>query len=306
MFFRRCLLDKRILSGIAALLTTFSIAQADAIWTAPTSWDGKAINKPSQIPDNQKGLHSDPRWQMLGKEWGVNDGITVFVDGQKIDLVNGIVDLKIGDEVTFEFNVHKTLWGVHTFDALKVWLDGEEIYANEWVFGETNKSLRIDKPNNLPTYSNYSDNPNAYLYSYEERIMNGEWETKTICVYSESDIPKSDKKKKIEVRNVTKLESLYYANVDSTFRTTYTFQEAGEFELLARVVCSSDLAGGGHPGLSSEDYKKNRDVFQINKTYTQGETERIRVRVTNVPEPSMLILIGLGIFGATFLRQKRK
>lgn len=300
-------MNKKFLSGIAALLMTFSIAQADAIWSGPTSWDGKEIAKPSQIPDNQKGLHSDPRWQMLGKEWGINDGIDMFVDGSKIDLVNGVVDLKVGDEVTFEFNVHKTLWGVHTFDALKVWLDEEDFYANEWVFGETHKTARIDKTHNLQTYSDYSDNPNAYRYSYDEaKFPFIEWETKTKNVYDESEIPKGDFWSGNQVRNVKKLESLYYANADSTFSVTYTFEEAGEFDLVARVVCSSDLAGGGHPGLNSEVYRNDRSAFKLNQTYTQGETERIRIRVTSVPEPSVLILLGLSMFGVAFMRQKRK
>jgi hypothetical protein len=260
-------LNRKSLGAIAALLMAFSIAQADAVWTAPTSWDGKAINQPSQVPDNQKGLHSDPRWQMLGKQWGVNDGIGVLVNGQRIDLAGGIVDINVGDEVTFEFTVHKTLWGVHTFDALKVWLDEEVFYADEWVFGETNNTVRIDETNNLKTYSDYSDNPNAWDY-------------------------KNNK-------------SLYYANADSTFSATYTFNDAGEFDLVARVVCSRDLAGS-HPGLKSEDYRNDRSVFGKDTQYTQGETERLRIRVTNVPEPSTLILLGLSMFGVAFMRQKRK
>lgn len=294
-------MNRKTLCGIAALLMTFSIAQADAIWTAPTTWNGEEINQPNSVPDNQKGLHSDPRWQMLGKQWGANDGITMLVDGQKIDLTSGVVDINVGDEVTFEFNVHKTLWGVHTFDALKVWLDDEEFYADEWVFGETNKTLRTDKTNNLKTYSDYSDNPNAYRYRYE--VINfSKWENTTKNVYDANDVPKANF---WSVRNVEKLESLYYANSDSTFSATYTFNDAGEFDLVARVVCSSDLAGG-HPGLKSEDYRKNRSVFEKDKQYTQGETERIRIRVTNVPEPSMLILLGLSMFGVAFMRQKRK
>lgn len=278
-------MNRKILSGIVAVLMIFSIAQADAIWTAPTTWNGEVINQPNQVPDNQKGLHSDPRWQMLGKQWGVNDGIGVLVNGQKIDLAGGIVDINVGDEVTFEFTVHKTLWGVHTFDALKVWLDEEVFYADEWVFGETNNTVRIDETNNLKTYSDYSDNPNAYRYSF------GSWNK---CVY-DGNAPFGWKKG----------ESLYYANADSTFSATYTFNDAGEFDLVARVVCSSDLAGG-HPGLKSEDYRKNRSVFEKDKQYTQGETERIRIRVTNVPEPSTLILLGLSMSGVAFMRQKRK
>jgi len=299
-------LNRKTLSGIAALLMTFSLAQADAVWTAPTTWNGEEINQPNSVPDNQKGLHSDPRWQMLGKQWGVNDGITVLVDGQKIDPVNGIVDINVGDEVTFEFNVHKTLWGVHTFDALKVWLDDEEFYANEWVFGETLKSKRKDKIHE--TYSEYSDYANAYRYRYQEQASRGaKWKTKTKYVYNDSEIPSDGGWLKLypKVNNLEKLESLYYANADSTFSVTYTFDGVGEFDLVARVVCSSDLAGG-HPGLKSEDYRKNRSVFEKDKQYTQGETERIRIRVTNVPEPSTLILLGLSMFGVAFMRQKRK
>ena len=282
-------MNRKTLSAIAALLMAFSIAQADAIWTAPTTWNGEEINQPTSVPDNQKGLHSDPRWQMLGNQWGVNDGIAMLVDGQKIDMTNGIVDLKVGDEVTFEFTVHKTLWGVHTFDALKVWLDEEVFYADEWVFGETLKSKRHDK--NHDTYSEYSDYTDAYRYEYKKWPM----VTKTKCAYNQGEVPNGGKK----------LESLYYANEDSTFSATYTFDDVGEFELVARVVCSSDLYGG-HPGYMSKDYRNNRDIFEKNKQYTQGETEKLTIRVTNVPEPSMLILLGLSMFGVAFMRQKRK
>ena len=305
-------MNRKILSGIVAVLMIFSIAQADAIWTAPTTWNGETINKPSQVPDNQKGLHSDPRWQMLGKQWGANDGITMLVDGQKIDLTTGVVDINVGDEVTFEFNVHKTLWGVHTFDALKVWLDDEVILADKWVFGETLDDLRQDK--NHKTYSVYSDYENAYQYSYEKvtktKVKTGwfwkyEYDTTTITeyVYDANKVPKEGNYSSYKIQNVKKLESLYYANADSTFSVTYTFDNAGEFDLLARVVCSSDLAEG-HPGLDSETYDPN--VFEKDKQYTQGETEGIRIRVTNVPEPSMLILLGLSMFGVAFMRQKRK
>ena len=135
------------------------------------------------------------------------------------------------------------------------------------MFGETNNTVRIDETNNLKTYSDYSDNPNAWDY-------------------------KNNK-------------SLYYANVVSTFSATYTFNDAGEFDLVARVVCSRDLAGS-HPGLKSEDYRNDRSVFGKDTQYTQGETERLRIRVTNVPEPSTLILLGLSMFGVAFMRQKRK
>jgi len=305
-------LNKKFLSGIAALLMAFSIVQADAIWTAPTSWNGKEINKPSEVPANQQGLHSDPRWQMLGKQWGANDGITMFVDGQKIDLTQGVVDINVGDEVTFEFNVHKTLWGVHTFDALKVWLDDEVILADEWVFGETLDTLRSDKSHK--TYSVYSDYTNAYRYSYEKvtrkKVQTGkfvkyEYDTTTVVeyVYDASKTPKEGDYGSYKIQNVKKHESLYYANTDSTFSVTYTFDNVGEFDLVARVVCSADLAGG-HPGFNSKTYDPN--VFQKNTQYTQGETEKLRIRVKSVPEPSMLILLGLSMFGVAFMRQKRK
>lgn len=285
-------MNRKILSGIVAVLMIFSIAQADAIWTAPTTWNGEVINQPNQVPDNQKGLHSDPRWQMLGKQWGVNDGIGVLVNGQEVNLVNGILEINVGDEVTFDFTVHKTLWGVHTFDALKVWLDDEVIFADEWVFGETLKSKRHDK--NHDTYSEYSDYTDAYRYEYKKWSRSG-LVTKTKCAYNQGEVPNGGKK----------LESLYYANADSTFSATYTFDDAGEFDLVARVVCSRDLAGS-HPGLKSEDYRNDRSVFGKDTQYTQGETERLRIRVTNVPEPSTLILLGLSMFGVAFMRQKRK
>lgn len=274
-------MNKKLLSGIAAMLMTFSTAKADAIWSGPTSWNGNEIYAPTQVADNQKGLHKDPRWQMLGKEWGTNDGIAMFVDGNKIDLVNGVADINVGDEVTFEFNVHKVLWGVHTFDALKVWLDGEEFYADEWVFGETLNKPRTDRYHS--TYSNYSDYVNAYQYDLFGKPQ---------YFYNDNIIPRNG-------------ISLYHANADTTFSVTYTFEEAGEFDLLARVVCSSDLAGG-HPGLNSKTYSENRDVFGINTQYTQGETEKFKIMVTSVPEPSMLILVGLSMLGISFVRPKRK
>ena len=63
-------MNRKSLGAIAALLMAFSIAQADAVWTAPTSWDGKAINQPSQAPDNQKAgcivIPVADAWQTMG------------------------------------------------------------------------------------------------------------------------------------------------------------------------------------------------------------------------------------------------
>jgi len=93
--------------------------------------------------------HSNPSWQRLGTVWDSeasqklvdtsDDGVSWSVDGGS---TYGQDDILAGQTVSFKFDMYKELWGNHTYDHLKVWLDwdrdgfdsGDEIFLGSWNF----------------------------------------------------------------------------------------------------------------------------------------------------------------------------
>jgi len=98
-----------------------------------------------------KAYHSNGSWQRLGTKWDAessqkavdtsDDGVSWSVDG---GTTWGHSAIAAGQSVIFRFDMYKQLWGRHTYDAIKVWIDwnqdgdftdsGEMIYANKWYF----------------------------------------------------------------------------------------------------------------------------------------------------------------------------
>ncbi len=169
--------------------------------------------------------------------------------------------IDVGESVTFSVKMHKSNWGMHDFDALKVWIDnapigGSTLYSNSFIWD-------FD-------VSNVNMTSNSYSY----KAWNGG---------------------------------------DKSFSFNYTFATAGDFDLLASVMCSADLSGLSGPAdgkPTSADWNAwatdvhgpgGSDVFQ-------GETEIYRIKVYGaVPEPSTLALFGLSLVGIAGMRlAKRK
>jgi hypothetical protein len=110
-------------SIITACLFTMFISTAQAGWVPPTWHYGETIDRPAQEA-NQIGWASDPRWQMLGNSWGDADGVSwTTLDAHGHPGAYGHDAVNIGDTVRFKFNIHKTLYGEHEFDALRAWID---------------------------------------------------------------------------------------------------------------------------------------------------------------------------------------
>ncbi len=263
----------RKIASIVALSCAMFVGSAHAAWVPP-SWhyipgdENNKINKPDQEA-NQSGWAKDPRWQMLGGSWGAADGVSWTVLGSGAGF--GHEAVKVGDQVVFKFDVHKTLYGTHALDALRAWIDwgqdgfsaadvaSDMIIEDSWLFNPGTPGT--------PDSGIYSDDPRDWA------LIGG--------------IPKS----------------LYYANLDKSFLSApIIFSEAGDFDLLARVTCSRDLGADRSPDLP--------DNFDLLTPWanglTQGEMELYTVHVNEVPLPAAVFLFGSGLFSLGFFRRRSK
>jgi hypothetical protein len=119
----------------------------------------------------------------------------------------------------------------------------------------------------------------------------------------------------------------YVVNASKDFIFTYTFEEAGDYELTARVSCSDDLAdvyndhewpypgktwgknAKGKYGWIDKVTQNDWDAWTPTKYMWQGETEKYQLTVIeqSVPEPGSfsLILLGLASLAGAFLMKKK-
>ena len=248
-----------ILSLLAVCPLVVSTAHAD--WIPPTWNFGQTIHRPTQEV-SQIGWAKDPRWQMLGESWGVANGVTWTSIDEFGNLgAFGNEDVEVGAQVVFKFDMHKTLYGTHTFDALRAWIDWDQ---DGFSWADIASDLIIEDQYVFNPHNQYSDNSYA-------KAWNG--------------------------------DSLYYADADVSFYSDeVTFSEAGDYELLARVLCSRDLGGGTSPGIPAN---WNNLTPWANGMY-QGEMEAYTLHVTPVPVPASLLLLGSGLFTTGFFRRKLK
>ncbi|MDD2850431.1 MAG: GEVED domain-containing protein [Desulfuromonadaceae bacterium] len=95
--------------------------------------------------------HQNASWQRLGTKWDAesssktidssDDGVFWSVDN---GATWGNAVITAGQTVKFRFDMYKEEWGIHDFDAIKVWIDwngdkdftdsGETIFADVWHF----------------------------------------------------------------------------------------------------------------------------------------------------------------------------
>ena len=134
---------------------------ADA-WTPPSSWSRHhRIAPPSTVPANQQDWDNNPSWQMLGNSWGANDGVSWSINGGAY----GNETIHVGDSVTFQFDMYKTLWGTHTYDALRAWID----FGNDGYSLDSDRIIQGEWDFNKDGYhgnSYYTDDPDSYSRYY--------------------------------------------------------------------------------------------------------------------------------------------
>lgn len=217
-------------------------------------------------------------------------GQLTWQDIQSISYVDANKDgtIQTGEKVTFSITMHKQQYGDHDYDVLKVWIDGNTLLAPVTSDGT------LLKDSGYPLIWDAGSNGNG-------NIANG--------------------------------------GITKTFSFDYTFNTTGTHDFAAGVMCSADLARMSGLSLTGPDKGPSSDPFIIDGTKNdapttfdwslwsinahkdynlyeyasngwrlQGETERYRIPVTNVPEPSSFSLIFLGLAslaGSLAFRRKK-
>jgi hypothetical protein len=96
-------------------------------------------------------------WQRLGLT-NANDGVSWSVNGGAFGTAT---DIALGSSIVFKFDMYKQLWGTHSFDAIRAWIDtdGDGSYSDESVFYQSQWNFNHDDPGKPGLQSYYTDNP---------------------------------------------------------------------------------------------------------------------------------------------------
>jgi hypothetical protein len=115
------------------------------------------------------GTQGDTTWQNIaGASYTFSDANH---DGQ----------LNVGEILTFTIDMHKNHWGMHDFDALKVWIGGN-VYTGEWHFSTDNTRGNWDYSGAGPVYTdpdqffsfNYTTTKTGLLDLYASVMCNAD------------------------------------------------------------------------------------------------------------------------------------
>lgn len=221
-------------------------------------------------------LHNTTAWQSLGIETigNVNTSRSGWWDGlnAKTTTNNGVFWSTDGgttfDNTDFEFDVGETV-------------DFQVFVFKEYAGGHQYDALRVWMDSALVVDG---ETNNDAIFS------NNEW--------SASYGPN------------TKIDQLF-----APVEFSYTFGAVGDYDLTARVTCSNDLSqlnnpynpGWGIRSVSERDWDAFNPLASFVGGYKngQGETEKYTFHVANVPEPTLISLLGCGLLGLLFVRRRK-
>lgn len=203
--------------------------------------------------------HSNATWQQLGLSDVLDDGVTWSTTG--ISGVFGNEVINEGDNVVFKFDMVKDEWGLHDFDALRVWIDFDQdgTFDNKDILNLTDGGIFDYDINGLKNKSFYSD--------------------------------------------------------------VLTFDDVGDYYLRARVTCSQELSQLDKPywpyqgwnyyeqSVTTADwaaFTATRNIVRNSYLPGQGDSEDWKFTVVphNVPEPTLISLLGCGLLGLAFFRRR--
>lgn len=223
----------------------------------------------------EQTLHSTTAWQSLGVETidDDNDGIVQAAwwlgDGDGKTTTNNGVTWKVNGEGVF----NNTDFDFEVGDVVTFQV---EMYK-EYIGGHEFDALRVFMDDNLIDDIYGNSNEIWYVESFDPDGKSG--------------------------------DSKYY-----TYE--YIFTEARDYELTARVTCSEDLHyldehdgfwGSNAYNVTDSDWSLfDADVnFTVPPSHGQGETECYVFSVSNVPEPTLISLLGCGLLGLFLIRRKK-
>ena len=171
-----------------------------------------------------------------------------------------------GETVSFTVTLDKNYRGAYTYDALKLWMNDE-------VIGEPNYSNAADK---------LDDTDYDFIWMHGENSNGNPW-----AVWNGG----------------TK---------DFTF--DYTFGDAGTYDLAAAVTCSHNLSGFWDVAHGSNNYDGDPSVRdwqaweqimdRTNLSQGQSKWYQLTVEPRDVPEPTLISLLGCGLLSLVFFRRK--
>ncbi len=247
-------------------------------------------------------IHETTKWQSIGKET-IKDGANTNSDnGVFYSLDNGtswanltdITEFTVGQSVDFRVDIWKEFQGTHYSDVAKVWIDGTDEAKGEWLLSENGNKVDVTTGYKRVHGKNV---PVTTSYSYYDGIV--------------ASTTLSQK-----AGNPELLGSMVF---------DYTFTEARTYELIARTMCSDDLrklVNDSNP-MNVTFVNESGSVVTEKKFYIptaadwkaftatsplstlQGEIEKYTFKVKDVPEPTMLSLIGFGLLSLAFFRRKK-
>jgi len=272
-------------------------------------------------------VHQTTQWQSLGKETITDD---VFVNGKLVNnnnsnngvfynlndgngwvMLGANTEFELNQTVDFRVDVWKEYQGTHYSDVAKVWIDGTSGtgMTGEWKLADNGNKKTVNgtttsyydgRVNDVKavTYNGVKlDSLGSITFSYTfDKVKDYELIARAMCSADLSAI------------NGTSDNTSFYTNwVNSKGQLNTRTETWATWEELQGDNGNNRVTNG-----KKKVYKTSTSDWAAFTTTNpgttyQGEIEMytIKVKKTNVPEPTMLSLLGCSLLGLAFIRRKK-